>query len=95
MKRFLTILITVLFFVVAVILGLKNQQLVTLHYLIAQNELRLSTLLAIIFSSGFLVAVCLASYFYLILKMRNRKLQKLNIKQRRELNDLRAKTEKD
>ena len=40
------------------VLGLKNQQLVTLHFLVAQNELRLSTLLAIIFAMGFSVAAC-------------------------------------
>jgi len=94
MKRLLTILITVLFFIVVVVLGLKNQQLVTVNFLIAENELRLSSLLAIIFSLGFSVAVCLAGYFYLALKMKNRHLRKLNIKQRRELNDLRASTTK-
>lgn len=95
MKRFLTILITVLFFILAVVLGLKNQQLITINFLVAQNELRLSTLLAIVFSLGFSVAVCLASYFYLALKIKNRYLRKLNLKQRRELNDLRANPEKD
>ena len=95
MKRFLTILITIIFFVIAVVLGLKNQQLVTLSYLVAQDELRLSTLLAIIFSIGFSVAACLASYFYLALKMKNRHLRKLNEKQKKVLNDLRATPEKD
>ena len=95
MKRFLTILITVLFFILAVIIGLKNQQLVSINFLVAQNELRLSTLLAIVFSFGFSVAVCLASYFYLALKIKNRYLRKLNLKQRRELNDLRTNPEKD
>lgn len=95
MKRFLTIFITAFFFIVALVIGLKNQQLVTIHFLVAQNELRLSTLLAIVFAIGFLVAVCLASYFYLVLKMNNRHLRKKNIKQRREINALRASSEKD
>jgi putative membrane protein len=89
MKRFLTILITVVFFIIVIVLGLKNQQLVTLNYLVAQNELRLSTLSAIFFSLGFIVAVFLASYFHLALKMKNRQLRKLNDKQRKELNDVR------
>ena len=95
MKRFLTILITVVFFIIVIVIGLKNQQLVTLNYLIAQNELRLSTLLAIVFSVGFSSAIFIASYFYLALKMKARQLRKLTVKQRRELNDLRASIEKD
>lgn len=95
MKRFLTILITVLFLIIVIVLGLKNQQLVTLNYLIAQNELRLSTLFGIMFSIGFSMALCIASYFYFALKMKARQLRKLNVKQRRELNDLRTSIEKD
>ena len=78
-----------------VVLGLKNQQLVTLNFLVAQDELRLSTLLAIIFSIGFSVATCLASYFYFALKMKNRHLRKSNEKQQKELKDLRATPQKD
>ena len=95
MKRFLAILITVVFFIVVIVLGLQNQQLVTINYLIAQNELRLSTLMAMIFSVGFAIALCFASYFYLTQKMKIRQLTKLNVKQRRELNDLRDSIEKD
>ncbi|MEL0628118.1 LapA family protein [Psychromonas aquatilis] len=89
MKRFLTILITIVFLIIVIVLGLKNQQLVTVNYIIAQNELRLSTLLAIIFTLGFAGALSLASYFFLKLKMKNRKLHKLNAKQRKELNNVR------
>ena len=95
MKRFLTILITVVFFIIVIVLGLQNQQLVTINYLIAQNELRLSTLMAIIFSVGLVTTLCLASFLYLALKMKVRQLTKLNVKQRRELNDLRDSIEKD
>lgn len=89
MKRFLTILITIVFLIIVIVIGLKNQQLITVNYIIAQNELRLSTLLAIIFTLGFAGALSLVSYFYLILKMKNRKLRKINIKQRKELNNVR------
>jgi len=94
MKRFLTICITVLFFVVAVILGLKNQQVVILDFVIAQDSLRLSTLLAIVFAIGFSSAVFFASFFYLKLKVKNRSLRKLNEKQQKVLNDLTAKLKK-
>ena len=32
MKRFLTLIIAVLLFAIAIILGLKNQQLITVNY---------------------------------------------------------------
>jgi len=94
MKRFLTIFITVLFFIVAVILGLKNQQVVTLDFVIAVDSLRLSTLLAIVFALGFSSSVFFASFFYLKLKVKNRRLRKLNEKQQKVLNDLTAQLKK-
>lgn len=97
MKRFLTLITAVLLFAIAVILGLKNQQLINVNYLIAENEIRLATLLAIIFMVGFIVATLFAGLFYLKLKMKNRQLRKLNNKQCKELNQLRTVTasEKD
>ena len=97
MKRFLTLITAVLLFAIAVILGLKNQQLINVNYLIAENEIRLATLLAIIFMVGFIVAAVFAGLFYLKLKMKNRQLRRLNNKQRKELNQLRTITasEKD
>ncbi|PKF62906.1 DUF1049 domain-containing protein [Psychromonas sp. psych-6C06] len=95
MKRFLTIMLIVLLFAIAIILGLKNQQLVNINYLLAQSEMRLSTLLAINFLLGFVVSACFGSLFYLRLMIKNRQLRKLNKKQRKELNLLRTTPEKD
>jgi len=86
MKRFLTLIITVLLFVTAVVLGLKNQQVINVNYLVAQSEMRLATLLAIVFLLGFLVSSVVYVPFYLKLKMKNRQLRKMNNKQRKELN---------
>ena len=90
MKRLITLVVIILFFILAVVIGLKNQQLINLNYLIAQNEIRLSTLLAIIFSIGFIVSMLVNSFFYLKLKVQNLHLRKLNKKQRKELNELRS-----
>lgn len=97
MKRFLTLIVTVLLFAVALVLGLKNQQLININYLLAQSEMRLSSLLAIVFMSGFLLSAVFALLFYLQLKITNRRLRKLNKQQRKELEQLRAITiiEKD
>jgi putative membrane protein len=95
MKRFLTLVLLVLLFIIAIVLGLKNQQVVNINYLLAQSDIRLSTLLAINFMFGFIVSVCFGTLFYLRLTMKNRQLQKLNKKQRKELNLLRSIEEKD
>ncbi len=94
MKRFLLLTITIILFALAAALGLKNQQLVNVNYLIAQNELRLSTLLAIIFMFGFLLSACFAFLFHLKQRYINNRLRKANKKQRKELNELRSTPEK-
>jgi len=86
MKRFVTLIITVLLFITAVVLGLKNQQVINVNYLVAQSEMRLATLLAIVFLLGFLVSAVVYVPFYLKLKMKNRQLRKMNNKQRKALN---------
>ncbi|PKG39888.1 LapA family protein [Psychromonas sp. Urea-02u-13] len=95
MKRFLTLVLIVLLFAIAIVLGLKNQQAVNINYLLAQSEVRLSTLLAINFMFGFIISACFGTLFYLRLTMKNRHLRKLNKKQRKALNLLRTNSEKD
>lgn len=90
MKRFLTLIVTLLLFVIAVVLGLKNQQVINVNYLIAQSDMRLATLLAIIFMLGFTVAVVLAALFYLKLKIRNGLLHSKNKKLHKEVEQLRS-----
>ena len=83
-------------FVIAVVLGLKNQQIVTVNYVIAQTDLRLSSLMAFTFSLGIISSSLVASIFYLKSKIQNRSLKKKNTKQRKELNKLLSElTEKD
>ena len=65
MKRFLTLLVAVLFFIIAVVLGLKNQQMVNVNYIVAQSDMHLSTLLAVTFSIGFVIAAVSMGWFYL------------------------------
>jgi len=95
MKRFLTLVLIILLFVIAIVIGLKNQQPVNINYLVAQSEIRLSTLLAINFMFGFIVSGFFGTLFYLRLTMKNRRMNKLNKKQRKELNLLRTAPEQD
>lgn len=95
MKRFLTLVFIILLFVIAIALGLKNQQVVNINYLLAQSEIRLSTLLAINFLLGFIVSGCFATLFYLRLGLKNRHLRKSNKKLRKQLTQLRTTSEKE
>ncbi|AGH82017.1 hypothetical protein PCNPT3_10395 [Psychromonas sp. CNPT3] len=90
MKRLITLVFSILLFIVALLFSLKNQQIVNVNYVLAQSELRLSTLLAIMFFFGFCLAMLFSFYFYLKLKFKNSQLIKNNKKQRKELNNLRS-----
>lgn len=95
MKRFILLVLLVLLFIIAIVLGLKNQQTVNINYILAQSDIRLSTLLAINFLLGFIVSGCIGMLFYLRLMMKTRHLRKLNKNQRKELSLLRATDTKD
>lgn len=57
MKGLFTFLVLIIVLVIAIIIGSRNQELVTINYLIAQSELRVSTLMAIILSFGIVIGM--------------------------------------
>ena len=57
MKGLLTFLVLIIVLVIAIIIGSRNQELVTINYLIAQSELRESTLMAIVLSLGVVIGM--------------------------------------
>ncbi|MDG1123061.1 MAG: LapA family protein [Glaciecola sp.] len=57
MKGLFTFLVLIIVLVIAIIIGSRNQELVTINYLIAQSELRESTLMAIILSLGIVIGM--------------------------------------
>ena len=67
MKGLLTFLVLIIVLVIAVIIGSRNPELVTINYLIAQSELRQSTLMAIVFSLG--VVIGMLTFFSSWLKL--------------------------
>lgn len=52
-------------------LGVKNSQVVTFNYLIAQTEISLSHLIAILFGCGLLLGWLFTSYFYMKVRLKN------------------------
>lgn len=81
MKGFVVALVIALLFVLALLLGSRNEQLVTINYFVAQGEFRLPVVLASVFFAGFVLCWCFAMYHVGKLKYSlsraQRRLQKL------------------
>ncbi|GGB70342.1 LapA family protein [Shewanella inventionis] len=76
MKSFIVVILIGLLFVLALLFGAKNEQLVTLSYFVAEGEYRLPVVLATVFFSGFLISWVFASYHIIKLKLALRKSNK-------------------
>ena len=57
MKGLLTFLLLVVVLICAIVIGSRNQDLLTINYLVAQSELRESTLMAITLSLGVVIGM--------------------------------------
>lgn len=57
MKGLLTFLLLVLVLVFAIVVGSRNQDVITINYLIAQSEMRESTLMAITLGAGVVIGI--------------------------------------
>ncbi|QUN04416.1 LapA family protein [Shewanella yunxiaonensis] len=68
MKSFIATILLALLFVLALIFGSRNEQVVTISYFVAQGEYRLPIVLAVVFLAGFLVSWIIAFYYILRLK---------------------------
>lgn len=67
MKGLLTFLLLVLVLVFAIVVGSRNQDVITINYLIAQSEMRESTLMAITLGAG--VVIGMMTMFFNWLKL--------------------------
>jgi putative membrane protein len=66
-KGLLTFLLLVLVLVLAMVVGSRNQDVITINYLIAQSEMRESTLMAITLGAG--VVIGMLTMFFNWLKL--------------------------
>lgn len=64
-KYFLIFLLVLAIFIISVTLGAQNDQQVTFNYLLAQGQFRISTLLAVLFASGFAIGWLVCGLFWL------------------------------
>ncbi|MCH1930944.1 lipopolysaccharide assembly protein LapA domain-containing protein [Shewanella sp. A25] len=68
MKSFVATVLVALLFIVALLFGARNEQVVTISYFVAQGEFRLPVVLAVVFFTGFLLSWLVASYYIIRLK---------------------------
>ncbi|WP_110457650.1 lipopolysaccharide assembly protein LapA domain-containing protein [Shewanella algidipiscicola] len=84
MKSFIATIFVALFFVLALLFGARNEQLVTISYFVAQGEYRLPVVLGVVFLVGFLVSWIFAVYHIakmkLVLRQANKKIAQLEAK---------------
>ncbi|QLE85541.1 MULTISPECIES: LapA family protein [Shewanella] len=78
MKSFIVTILVALFFVLALIFGARNEQVVTISYFVAQGEYRLPVVLAVVFLAGFLVSWLFAIYHITRMRLTVRALKKEN-----------------
>lgn len=88
MKSFVATVLVALLFILALIFGARNEQVVTISYFVAQGEYRLPVVLAVVFFAGFILSWLVASYYIVRLKLSLATTQK-------KLNQLIAKTPQD
>ncbi len=83
MKYILISFLVLVIFVISVMLGAHNDQVITFNYLLAQSEYQVSTLLAILFAAGFILGWAVCGLFYLrtriFLARAERKIKRLEL----------------
>ncbi|AGK02397.1 TPA: DUF1049 domain-containing protein [Mannheimia haemolytica] len=87
-KYILGILIVIAVIIVAVTIGANNDQLITFNYIFAQSELRLSTLVAILFGLGLILGWLVTGIFYLKIKFQNVALNRRVKRQAQQITEL-------
>ena len=70
-KYILGFVIVIAIVLVAITVGANNDQIITFNYIVAESQLQLSTLVAILFGFGLILGWLISGFFYLKLKFKN------------------------
>ena len=89
-KYLFGIVIALAVVLVAVTIGANNDQVISFNYIIAENEFKLSTLVAILFGLGFILGWLVTGIFYLKLRLKNMSLARQVKRQTQKVNELTA-----
>ena len=87
-KYILGFVIALAVILVGITIGANNDQLITFNYVIAQSELRLSTLVAILFGFGLILGWLITGIFYLKVKLQNIALNRRVKRQSQQITEL-------
>lgn len=87
-KYILGALIIIALAIVAITIGANNDQLITFNYIVAQSELRLSSLVAILFGFGLILGWLITGIFYLRVKLQNIALNRRVKRQSQQITEL-------
>ncbi|MCL9774334.1 LapA family protein [Vibrio methylphosphonaticus] len=79
--KIIKIILLIVLFLVTLALGSQNQAVVTFNYLLAQGEFHLSTLLGVVFVTGFVISWIIFGSLHLKSQLTVRKLRKKLAKQ--------------
>lgn len=88
MKYIFGVIIVLAIIIVAVTIGANNDQLITFNYLIAKSELRLSSLVAVLFGFGLILGWFITGFFYLKVKLQNMALSRKVKRQAQQISEL-------
>jgi len=87
-KYILGFVIALAVILVGITIGANNDQLITFNYVIAQSELRLSTLVDILFGFGLILGWLITGIFYLKVKLQNIALNRRVKRQSQQITEL-------
>jgi putative membrane protein len=76
MKVIIVFVVIILLLMVSIVIGSQNTQMITVNYVIAKTELRVSTFMVITIGLGFLIGFLMMLLRFLGLKMQNKILQR-------------------
>lgn len=93
-KYILTFVILLAVILVAVTVGANNDQIISFNYVVAQSEIQLSTLVAILFGLGLILGWLISAFFYIKLKFKNISLNRQIKRQAALINELNHNTDK-
>ncbi len=88
LKYIFGFMIVLAIIIVAITIGANNDQLITFNYVVAKSELRLSTLVAILFGFGLILGWFITGFFYLKLKLQNIALNRRVKRQAQQISEL-------
>ncbi len=70
-KYILILIIFLVLLLIGVTIGANNDQSITFNYIFAQTDIQLSSLIAILFTSGLILGWLVSSFFYVKLRLKH------------------------